>query len=68
VNLKKIFIIIAIIIIGFTAWSLADTVCVSCERLFPDRAREDDWMDGNMDLVCMKICLPEPRWVSWLYG
>jgi hypothetical protein len=67
-NLKKIFIIIAIIIIGFTVWSLVDTVCVSCEQLFSDLVREDNLMNGNMDIICMQICLPEPRWVSWLHG
>lgn len=58
VNMKtryKILIIVGIIIIGFIIWSLVDTTCKPCSGI--------PGPDGN--IICVSMCIPEPRWYDW---
>jgi hypothetical protein len=53
---KLILIIIATAISIFIVWSLMDVVCKPC--IIPPNAPEN--------YVCPDVCIPEPRWYSWL--
>ena len=52
---RTIMMIVIAVFAGFVIWSMTDTVCKPCA--IPSDVT---------DYYCPSICVPEPRWQSWM--